>query len=47
MHTFNPSTFEAETGESLYIQGQPDLQRVFQDSQGYMEKLYPENIKKN
>ena len=31
-HTFNPSTWETEAGESLCVQGQPGLQSEFQDS---------------
>lgn len=31
--------WEAEAGGSLRVQGQPDLQNKFQDSQGYKEKL--------
>lgn len=34
-HAFTSSTWEAQTD-----QGQPDLQRVFQDSQGSTEKPY-------
>jgi hypothetical protein len=37
-HTFNPSTQEAETSGSLWVQGQPDLQSEFQDNQDYTEK---------
>ena len=38
-HTFNPATQEAKTGGTLgFIQGQPDLQSRFQDSQDYKEK---------
>jgi hypothetical protein len=37
-HTFNPSTREAEAGRVLSIQGQPGLQREFQDSQGYLKR---------
>jgi hypothetical protein len=37
-HTFNPSTHEAEAGESMWVWGQPGLQIEFQDSQGYTEK---------
>jgi hypothetical protein len=36
-HALNPSSLEAEAGGS-FIQGQPGLQREFQDSQGYTEK---------
>jgi hypothetical protein len=40
LHTFNPSTEEAEAGRSLWVQGQPGLQKKFQESQGcYTEKL--------
>ena len=35
---FNPSTWEAEIGGSLWVWGQPGLQSKFQDSQGYTEK---------
>ena len=34
-HTFNPSIWKAEASESLWVQGQPGLQREFQDSQLY------------
>ena len=37
-HIFNSSTREAEAGRSLSVQGQPGLQREFQDSQGYKVK---------
>jgi hypothetical protein len=36
VHTFNPSTWEAEAGGSL------SLQTEFQDTQGYIEKPCPE-----
>jgi hypothetical protein len=29
VHTFNPSTQEAEVGGSLWVPGQPGLQREF------------------
>ena len=32
-HTFNPSTWKAESGTSLWVQGQPGKQSEFQDSQ--------------
>jgi hypothetical protein len=38
VHAFNPSTWEAEAGGSLWVRGQPGLQSEFQDSQGYTEK---------
>lgn len=40
MHTFNFSTREVEGGGFLLVQvqGQPGLQRVCQDSQGYCTK---------
>ena len=39
--TFNPSTQEAQTGRSLRVQGQRDLQSEFQDRfQNYTEKPY-------
>ena len=37
-HAFNPSTGEAEAGESLWVQDQAGLQSEFQDSQDYTEK---------
>jgi hypothetical protein len=37
VHTFNPSTWEAEAGGFL-SSSQPGLQSEFQDSQGYTEK---------
>jgi hypothetical protein len=37
VHTFNPSTWEAEAGGFL-SSGQPGLQSEFQYSQGYTEK---------
>jgi hypothetical protein len=38
VHTFNPSTWEAEAGGFLSSRGQPGLQSKFQDSQGYTKK---------
>jgi hypothetical protein len=38
VHTFTPSTWEAEAGESLRVQGQPGLQSEFQNNQVYTEK---------
>jgi hypothetical protein len=35
--TFNPSTWKAEAGGSLWVPDQPGLQSKFQDSQGYIE----------
>jgi len=43
-HVFNPSTQEAEAGVYLWVQGQPGLQREFQDIQGYLERTF---LKKN
>jgi hypothetical protein len=31
-HAVDPSTWEAEAGKSLWVRGQPDLQKEFQDS---------------
>jgi hypothetical protein len=45
VHTFNPSTGKAEAGGSLRIQGQPDLQTEFQDSQGYKLRPWLKNKK--
>lgn len=36
---FNPSTWEAEAGRSLWVQDQPGLQNKFQVSRGYTERL--------
>lgn len=39
VHTFNPSTKGSKHSQvDLWVQGQPDLQRKFQDSQNSMEK---------
>jgi hypothetical protein len=39
VHTFNPSTQEAETGGSLWVQGQPGLQSESRTARaGYIEK---------
>ena len=38
--SFNPSTWKAEAGRSLRVQGQPGLQSEFQYSQRYTEKSY-------
>jgi hypothetical protein len=35
MVAFNPSTWEAETNRSLWIQGHPGLHSIFQGSQDY------------
>jgi hypothetical protein len=43
---FSPSTQEAGASTSLWVQGQPGLQGKFQDSQGYIEKLYLKKKKK-
>jgi hypothetical protein len=45
VHTFNPRTWEAEAGGSLWVQGQPGLQNEFQDRQGYTEKQSPKKEK--
>ena len=37
-HAFDPSIREAEAARLLRVQGQPDLQSSFQDSQVYTEK---------
>ena len=37
VYTFSLNTGEAEAGD-FWVQGQPDLQSEFQDSQGYREK---------
>lgn len=39
-HVFSPSTWETEVGVSVWVQSQPDPQREFRDSQGYMERPY-------
>ena len=46
MHSFNPSTLEAEAGGSLWVQGQPGLQNEFQNSQGYIAKTWLKKKKK-
>ena len=38
MHTFYPSTQEAETDGPLCVEGHPGLQSEFQESQGYVER---------
>lgn len=43
-HSFNPSTWETEEGESL-SSGQPALKSEFQDNQGYQKKAYLEKKK--
>jgi hypothetical protein len=40
VHTFNPSTKEAQAGRFLWVQDQPGLQSEFQDSQDSTEKFY-------
>jgi hypothetical protein len=49
VHTFDPSTWEAEAGGLLSSRPawQPVLQSEFQDSQGYTEKPCLEKPKKN
>ena len=37
-YAFSPSTQEAEADGSLRVQGQPDLQSEFLDSQGYTNR---------
>lgn len=46
-YTFDSRTWEAETGESLGVQGHPDLPREFQDGQSYIiiERLCIKRIK--
>lgn len=39
VHTFNPSTKEAEAG-SLQAQDQPELQSEFKSNRNYSETLY-------
>ena len=38
VHPYNPSTQEAEAGESLWARDQPSLQNKFQDSQSFYTK---------
>jgi hypothetical protein len=45
VHTFNPSTLEAEAGTSLWVQSQPE-QSEFQAIQDYTEKPWKKIIKK-
>ena len=44
MHTFNPSTLEAEAGGSLWVWGQPSLQSEFQGSQEKLLSWEIENL---
>ena len=46
VHAFNPSTWEAEAGRSLCVQGQPGLQSQFQASWSYRETLSQKYKKK-
>ena len=46
VHTFNPSTWEAEVGRSLWVWDQPGLQSKFQDSQRNTEKSHLEKQNK-
>jgi hypothetical protein len=43
IQTFNPSTQEAKAGRSLIVQGQPGLQSVLQDGQGFITKTKLQN----
>jgi hypothetical protein len=36
-NAFNPSTWGAKAGRSLWVRGHPGLQSEFQDSQGYIK----------
>ena len=47
VYTFNPSTWEAEAGKFLWVQGQPSLQSEFQYSQDYIKKPCLEKQKQN
>ena len=38
LHVFNTSTWEAEAGRCVWVQGQPGLESEFQDSQSYTKK---------
>lgn len=38
-HAFNQNTWRQNTGGYLWVRGQPDLQREFQNSRGCTEKL--------
>lgn len=42
VYTFKPSSWDAESGGSLWFQDQSGLQSDFLDSQGYTEKSYLE-----
>ena len=45
---FNPSIWEAEAGECLWVQGHPGLQSKFQDRlQSYTEKSCLKKLKPN
>lgn len=46
-HAISSSTWEAEIGRSMWVQGQPSLQSKFEDSQGcYTEKFCVEKSEK-
>lgn len=45
-HAFNASSWETDAKGPLRVLGQPELQKKFQDSQGYTEKLCLEKTKK-
>ena len=45
MYAFIPYTGEAEAGRSLWVWGQPGLQRKFQGSKSYIEKYLLEKQK--
>lgn len=40
VHAFDPSPWEAEAGVCLWVQGQPGQHCEFQNSQGYVERLF-------
>lgn len=40
VYIYNPTTQEAEVGESLWVQSQPYLHTKIQDSQGYIVRQY-------
>jgi hypothetical protein len=44
--TFNPSTWEAEAGRSLWMWSQPGLQSKFQANKGYKERPFIGNKSK-
>ena len=47
VYDFNPNTWEAEAGGSLWVQEQPGLCSELQDSQGHTVRLFQEKDNNN